>query len=91
MLDEDNRYYYGKNGKKIYLTIKEGQFLDLLIENNFFCTYEILVKKLYPKLRWWDAVNNIRIIVCRLRAKLKGEVEIYCRIGLGYKLEYVGG
>lgn len=91
MLDEDNRFYYGKNGKVVKLSIGEGKFLALLIDNNHFCTYEMVVEKLYPKFRWVDAINNTRIIVCRLREKLGDEIDIYSRRNIGYKLEYIGG
>lgn len=40
--------------------------------------------------RFLDRLNNVRVVLHRLKHKLKGEIAIITRKGIGYGIEYIG-
>lgn len=84
MHDDENYRYIGR-GKVIDLSVYENEVLKELIANKGkVVKYETILLKLYE-------VNDIRIlyhalttIICRLRKKLKGEVEIKTKNKVGF-------
>ena len=86
MHDTYNFRYIGKNGS-IDLTINENIILDLLIKNkNYIVTYKKLIDAVYKCQEDKYFKININQYICRLRQKLKGEVEIKNKHNIGYML-----
>ena len=86
MHDEDNCVFIGEN-KTIDLTVKENKILKLLIQNKGkVVKYEQFCKLLYDDNIDYYFKNCISNKICRLRKKLKGEVEILTVTKIGYKI-----
>ena len=85
MHDEDNYVFVGKNGA-IDLTVKENKILQLLIKNKgYVVTHEQICRAIYGDMdHCYDLCMKQKI--CKLRKKLKNEVEIITVNQIGYKI-----
>lgn len=81
MLDDICWRYIGKN-KIIQLSRNEVILLRYIITNNKVSTYKMLEKELYGEIT--GNRKFIIAIICRLRKKLKGELEIKTKNQIGY-------
>lgn len=84
MHDENNFRYIGNN-EVIELTVNENSILKLFIKNkDNITTFDEIAQAVYECNS--DIVINIKInqAVCRLRRKLKNEIQIYSKRGFGY-------
>ena len=87
MHDEENYRYIGKN--VIDLTVKENKILSLLIQRKGkIVTHKELTILLYGIFDHYSKLCMMNKM-CKLRKKLKGEVEIITRNYIGYTIRQV--
>lgn len=86
MHDEQN-FRFASKDKVINLTVNQNRALELLIRNkNSIVTYEQLCHQLYREKPDKYLKLCIQNTICKLRTKLKGELEIITRNSIGYIL-----
>jgi DNA-binding response OmpR family regulator len=86
MHDVENFRYIGKN-KIIELTRPENIILKLLMQNKGnLVTFEELVMTVYGELPDYSYTRCIVTHITRMNKKLKGELHIRNRRGIGYML-----
>lgn len=87
MLNEYGCYYIGKEGI-IELTRFENQVLYLLIKyKGRIITFNQICKVYYHQELDKHYRNAIRVRMSRLRHKLKNEVNIKTKLGMGYRID----
>lgn len=83
MHDEQNYRFIAKD-KVIDLTVAENKLLRLLILNkNNIVTYEKICTEIYKQELDCCFKTNIYVMMSRLRTKLKDEVKIITKTGIG--------
>ena len=90
MLDETSGRYIAK-GKIIQLSRRETRMLYYLIKNKHrIVTYEELSRFVYCNYRYDKYVrDSLLVLVHKLRAKIKGVLEITNKTQLGYGIKYI--
>lgn len=89
MLDEESRIYY-LQGCPIKLTSIENKVLSYLIEHKKSAVlYSELAEAVYEDTRE-KLPKKLVVWVHRLNEKLKGEIHIYSRKSIGYRIKYIG-
>lgn len=88
MHDDENYRYVTKNGY-IYLTPYENILLKLLLEQKGkVITYDDYLVFLYcEKHLCISTLIAFKELISRLRKKLKGEIEIKTKYGIGYYID----
>lgn len=89
MLDEESRIYCMR-GRSIKLTSIENKVLSYLIEHKkSVVLYSELAEAVYEDTRE-KLPKKLVVWVHRLNEKLKGEIHIYSRKNIGYRIKYIG-
>ena len=85
MHDYKNFRYITNANKSIELNYTENEILNILIsEKGNIVTYKYLCKHLFNSSNINIYKGILATTICRLRKKLKGEINIVTRIKIGY-------
>ena len=90
MLDEQEKIYVLRSGRKVKLSYIETKALSLLIENKKHITrYAKLVKAIYRKdIAEQEDIVRVWGIIERVKEKVGTEIQIKTVRRIGYKIAY---